>query len=441
MPRHFILILIVTALCIVMPSAGDGVYSSASSLPLLRSRQAGRCNPTGQIVLQPIVDPDQFCPEYLVRELPRSATAAITSIAYAPACHTFSSPPVWCGALFYTRPDEGMVQWVGDYDPEVGAYTRHTFAENLGTPNGLVWHDGAWYVSAGTSIIRLQDDDGDGAADIAVPIIDDLPAGAGGWTNSISIGPDNRLYVAIGASCDACQEADPRRAAVLSINPDGSDEQVVASGLHNAFDLVWHPVSGALWVSESERPHRGNTAPLDEINRITDAGQHFGWPYCYQTEIGITQDITLSSPDPTFCQQTTPPVFTFPAHSQPAGMAFYEGAAFPEYEGDLLVVLYGSWDSRLPSGYGIYRLCFNPDGQPEACLDADGSPLLDASGEPTDRELILPVDAWYGYGLLIMSIQGQSFYPEHPVDIAISPEGYIAISVQEGRIIRLTPPS
>ena len=66
-----------------------------------------------------------------------------------------------------------------------------------------------------------------------VVIIPDLPAGAHHWTRSIAFGPDGRLYVAIGSSCDICREADRRRAAIVSYAVDGSNERLVARGLRN----------------------------------------------------------------------------------------------------------------------------------------------------------------------------------------------------------------
>ena len=134
---------------------------------------------------------------------------------------------------------------------------------------------------------------------------------------------------------------------------------------------------------------------------------------------------------------TVPPEITFSAHSSPAGLAFYHGDAFPEFEGDLLVVTSGSWNRRIPSGYALYRVCFDSMGAPETCLDTDGNPILDDHGNPAERELLIPVDAYYGYGLEVLHIQGQSFYPDHPVDVAISPEGWITVSVMAGRLIRL----
>lgn len=397
------------------------------------------CGDLGEIVTQPIVDPSRFCPEYLVQALPHSDLATITSIAFAPPCEQLGESRDWCGRLFFVRPDEGTMMWVGAFDPETRTYALETFATGLDMPNGLTWYEGAWYVSGDSAIYRLTDDNGDNAADNLEIIADDLPHGVGYWTGSIGVGPDDRLYVSKGASCNACEESDPRRASILSYRLNGSDEQVFALGLRNTFDFAWHPHTHELWAAESGREYMGEDLPLDELNRITGAGQHFGWPYCYSTADGSVADRSLFDFDPDICEETVSPALTFPAHSSPAGLVFYEGAAFPEYDGDLLVVASGLSNRRIPSGHALYRVCFDRNGNLETCLDVNGQPVLNEQGSPTSRERLVPVDSYYGYGLDVLQIQGQSFYPEHPVDVAISPEGWIVVSVMEGRLIQLRP--
>ena len=60
--------------------------------------------------------------------------------------------------------------------------------------------------------------------------IADLPSGGGHETRTINFGPDGRLYVAIGSSCNVCLEKDERRAKIFSMNKDGSDFKEFARG-------------------------------------------------------------------------------------------------------------------------------------------------------------------------------------------------------------------
>ncbi len=391
-------------------------------------------------VSRPVVDPYRFCPEYLLAEQPRSALAAITSIAFAPPCDEMPAPRDWCGALFLVQPSEGTVVWLGQHDADRGERPLNIFAAGLTTPNGLDWYDGAWYVAGGRHIYRLADEDGDGRADANTVLVDHLPEGSGEWTSSLRIGPDGRIYVSKGASCNACEETDPQRAAIISYALDGTDEQVYATGLHHAFDFTWHPGSGDLWITENGRDFLAPDLPLDELNRASQPGQDFGWPYCYQTAAGLVPDESVAGATAERCADTTPAALIFQAHSSPAGMVFYHGTAFPELEGDLLVVMSGSDNQRIPSGYTLLRICFDADGRLETCRNADGNPLLDSQGNPASQDVLIPVDVNYpDHTLEVLHVQEQSFFPDHPVDITVSPDGFIVISVLEGRLIQLRP--
>lgn len=430
----------VLGFCGVMLTAANAVNGTGMRHSLLQPTPPPAidtpCQPQGQLVQQPSSNQYRFCPEYLVDELPDSPIANITSVAYAPDCTSLDT--LWCGHVFFTRPSTGEIAWVGDFDPATETYPIHSFASGLSTPNGLVWHEGVWYVSGGQSIYALSDSDGDGSADEIITLVDDLPTGSQGWTGSILVGQDSRLYVTTGTRCDDCPPNNPAEGAILSFALDGSDRQVVATGLHDAFDLAWHHATQTLYTADSERDTLGPNQPLDELNTI-EPGADYGWPYCYETPQGTVAHPNLTLPTSDYCQDTVSPTTTFPAHSAPSGLAFYNGSAFPEFADDLLVVLRGERVAQRTQGYAVLRLCLAPNGQPETCHDAYGNAILNENGEPATRQILLPVDLFYGYSLEVMNIQQQGFYPEHPVDIAVGPEGKIAISLMEGRIIQITP--
>jgi glucose/arabinose dehydrogenase len=59
------------------------------------------------------------------------------------------------------------------------------------------------------------------------------------------------------------------------------------------------------------------------------------------------------------------PDLLFQAHSSLLDIVFYDADQFPaEYKGSLFVVLKGSWNRLLPTGYKIVRVPFK-DGKPE----------------------------------------------------------------------------
>ncbi|MBN2472148.1 MAG: PQQ-dependent sugar dehydrogenase [Anaerolineae bacterium] len=390
------------------------------------------CEPDGTIVTQPAINHFRLCPEYLIQESAHDAIASITAITYAPACPADENALPWCNRLFFASPADGAVRWVDAFDPAAGDYPVREFASGLSAPNGLVWHAGALYVAGQQHIYRLQDTDQDGTADVVTILVDNLPPT---WNGSLGIGPDNRLYITTGTDCPACTPDDLLQGALLSFALNGSDARVIARGLHTAFGLAWHPISGALVVAD-DQPYLGpDFSPLEEVNQIiTDAD--YGWPQCFETEQGSTPGPTAPADA---CAGVTSPAYRLPAHSAPAGMAFYSGAAFPEFADDLLIALQGERHAATTYGYALARLCLDAAGQPEACLDAYGSPVLDSAGTPVESEILVPADIHFGYSLEVINFQQQGFYPEHPIDIAISPEGYIALSIREGRLIQITP--
>ncbi len=339
--------------------------------------------------------------------------ASITALAIGPD-----------GALYFARPaTRQIVRLAPDSNGFIAAAVppdhAQVFADNLPeAPNGLTYFDGSWYVSADTTITRLRDSNGDGtiSSDEQQVIVDHLPGGAGDWLGNIHVGPDKRLYVAKGASCDACLESDPRRAALLSFALDGSDPQIVARGLHDSEDFSWL-VDGSLALLDNER-----AALPAELNRIAhvDAVQpvDFGWPRCDATARPVTgvEGATVAS-----CAGTLPAEVTFDAGSHPSGVALYSGSAFPDYRNNLLVTLAGSWNAKMTVGYALMRVPIQADGH-------FGTPVQ-VVPEPSDNYPTIADASLY----LI------SFYPDHPAGIAIDSAGWIYVSVSEGRIYRFRP--
>lgn len=285
-------------------------------------------------------------------------------------------------------------------DPVDGS-GRETLLEGLNRPYGLAFHDGWMYVGERNRIVRVRGPRYDGTPEI---VVDGLPTGGSHWTREIVFGSDGMLYVAIGSSCNVCEERDPRRAAVVRYRPDGSDGTVVAEGLRNAAGLAVHPASGGLWASQNERDGLGDDVPVEEINILSD-GEHFGWPFCQ----GDRQPNPEYPDRVTWCAGTTPPALGIQAHSAPLGMTFYTAEAFPsEYHGDLFVALHGSWNRSERTGYKLIRVRVS-DGRPVSYEDfATG--WLSSSGRVTGR----------------------------PVYPAVAPDGSLLLSDDEGgRIYRI----
>ena len=117
---------------------------------------------------------------------------------------------------------------------------RDVFADGLDKPHGLAFHEGYLYVATEAAVFRFPYADGQLRGAGAGPE-DRRPAlrhRARAWssdvnhdTRSIAFGPDNKMYISAGSDCDLCEEDDPRRAAIMQFNDDGSGGRVFAQGL------------------------------------------------------------------------------------------------------------------------------------------------------------------------------------------------------------------
>ncbi|MBN2306103.1 MAG: hypothetical protein JXQ72_16590, partial [Anaerolineae bacterium] len=155
------------------------------------------------------------------------------------------------GTLYFARTASGEIWTMRDEDGDHFMEEPSLFADGLRFPTQMAVYDGAVYALAADGVWRLVDTDSDHAADSRVLVVDDLPNDAGFWPGAVGIGPDERLYVSVGAGCYACQDADARPGQLLSYALDGDDRRVEASGLRYPADFDWHPVTGDLWIVDS----------------------------------------------------------------------------------------------------------------------------------------------------------------------------------------------
>lgn len=266
------------------------------------------------------------------------------------------------GVLFATIIREGEVVALPDKVKNGKSDKKVTFLKGLNSPHGIAFYNGYLYIGETNQIVRYKYngiDSKPGKKEIIVP---NLLTG-GHFTRTVAFGPDGKMYVSIGSSCNICEEKDKRRAAIVQFNPDGSDVTLFAKGLRNSVGLTWDPVKAEMWASDNGRDWLGDNLPPDEINTVKE-GKDYGWPYCYGDRI----------PDPKFndrrrCVNTVAPIVEIQAHSAPLGLTFYDGDQFPEdYKGDLFVAYHGSWNRSVPTGYKLVRIRIK-DGRPEGIED------------------------------------------------------------------------
>jgi glucose/arabinose dehydrogenase len=261
------------------------------------------------------------------------------------------------GVLYVAERGADRIVRLPDLDGNGSADPIQIVADGLNAPSSLAFHpDGSLYVGETPRILRLSQPDAQGVFQERQVIIRGLPVG-GHHTRTVLFSPDGKyLFVSVGSSCNVCDEEDPRRAAILRYNLDGSGEEIYARGLRNAVGITFRPGAQELWATNNGRDMLGDDQPPETVNRV-EQGDDFGWPRCHagriiDPEFGGTQG----------CQGVVPPAVEIQAHSAPLGLAFYTGTQFPEeFHGDLFVALHGSWNRSVPTGYKVVRIPFNGD--------------------------------------------------------------------------------
>jgi glucose/arabinose dehydrogenase len=253
------------------------------------------------------------------------------------------------GVVFVGSRAEGKVYGVVDRDGDHRADAVYVLASGLNQPSGVAFRDGALYVAAVSRILRFPDVARDLTRPPAPEVVSEaFPADAHHGWKFIAFGPDGRLYVPVGAPCNVCATAG-LYATITRLDLDGGGPEIVARGVRNSVGFDFHPETGELWFTDNGRDWLGDDLPPDELNRLSRAAEHFGFPYCHGDDL----------PDPEHnagrdCGQFTPPVRTLGPHVAALGMRFYRGTMFPEsYRGGIFIAEHGSWNRSTPIGYRV----------------------------------------------------------------------------------------
>lgn len=308
--------------------------------------------------------------------------------------------------LWVSQTSEGTVSLL-EINKDTGELANQGVVfKDLNHPHGLAFdpiNKFALFIAEEDKIIKVPT-----YSEYDVQKIIDLPGGGNHFTRTLGFGPDNRLYISIGSSCNVCNETDNRRAAIFSMNQDGSDFKQFAKGLRNTVFFTWHPNTKEMWGTNMGRDLLGDNLPPDTIN-IIKQDNNYGWPICYGKNIHDTDfDKNTYIRNPCMEPFETPSHIDIQAHSAPLGLAFFPANSdWPkEYWNNLLVAYHGSWNRSVPTGYKIVRIK----------LDDKGNVL----GEPEDF-----ITGWLANGEAL----------GRPVGIIIQPNGIIYISDDKAGVI------
>lgn len=283
-------------------------------------------------------------------------------------------------------------------------------------------------------------------------VVEHIPYQSSHRARTLSVDTAGWVYVTIGAPSNACQATakttgspglDPcpqleQQAGIWRWRTDKTNQKLAdgeryVTGVRNAVAQTWDPVYDALYVGQMGRDRldslwptlfdsqQNADLPAEEFFRV-EAGQDYGWPYCYydafQNKKVLAPEYGGDGREIGRCVDFAQPAVTFPAHYSPASIAFYHATQFPpHFHGGAFVALKGSWN-RAPMPQDGYIVAFVPfeDGAPTGQWETFA-------------------DGFKGFETLYE--RGNAIY--RPQSVAVHPDGslYILDNIK-GRIWRIT---
>lgn len=212
-----------------------------------------------------------------------------------------------------------------------------TFAEDFrsivsGVAAGVVARGGnVWFASI-PDLWRLRDSNADNKADVRDKLLTGFGvhiAFGGHDLHGLKFGPDGKLYFSIADRglnvTNANREfANPDSGAIMRCNPDGTEFEIVATGLRNPQELAFDQY-GNLFTGDNNGDG-GDKARWVYVVEGLDAGWHIGWQHAPKMGAWNAEQLWALAPTNT-AAYILPPV----AHigHGPAGIAYYPGVGLP----------------------------------------------------------------------------------------------------------------
>lgn len=228
----------------------------------------------------------------------------------------------------------------GDGRADVSTRIVQDFNEEItDVAEGLLVREKDMFIGIGPDLWRLQDKNGDGIPEFKESISHGYAVhiGFGGHGMSgIIEGPDGKIYWGIGdIGANITDKAGnrheyPNEGIIVRSNPDGSDFEVVASGLRNTHEFVFD-MYGNLITSDNDGDHAGESERLMHIVEGADIGWRANWQYGKYTDPrNNSYNVWMEERfyQPRWDGQAAhilPPIINY--HNGPTGMVYNPGTA------------------------------------------------------------------------------------------------------------------
>lgn len=303
------------------------------------------------------------------------------------------------GTVLFVGTKKSKVWAVMDRNRDRVADEVKDFAPSLefDIPNGVTFtKDGFLYIAERNRVLMFP------AAEffhespdvVAIPVVPEgqlIPVEEESYNHTarvVKVGPDDKLYISLGQPFNVVPEDkidlynETGIGGIIRMNRDGSNREVYTYGVRNSVGHDFHPATGELWWTDNQVDGMGDDIPPGELNRQTEAGQHFGHPWygggTVRTNEYAGQDVPVDV--------VHPAVETI-AHAADLGMTFYTGKMFPKkYKNAIFSAQHGSWNRTEPVGARVMVTFIDDEGN--ATMEPFAEGWIDENGEYDGR----PVD-------------------------------------------------
>jgi glucose/arabinose dehydrogenase len=309
-----------------------------------------------------------------------------------------------------------------------------------GSTTGIYIRNGYLYLAQMEQVIRFKLTPGQLApSGDAEVIVEGLPKEREHHDKGIGFDGKGSLYINLGSPSNACQAQD-RQPQVKGQEPcpllethggvwrfdenklhqKESDGERWVTGLRQEPAITWH--DGAVYIVMNSRDsldtlwpgkftaEENATRPAEPMFR-GEKGMNFGWPYCFwdykeQRQI-LNPEYGGDGKSAGKCSDFTPPVASYPPHSAPVDVIFYNSSnSFPShYKQGAFIAFHGSWN-RTPLPMELSNITFQPftngkpsgkgeifasgfAGKPQIMSQNDGLARADGVAEAPDGSLFI----------------------------------------------------
>jgi len=263
----------------------------------------------------------------------------------------------------------------GDGTADIGKIYADGFNAPLdGVAAGIMAYNGKVYLACIPKILELKDTNNDGVADERKTIQDGFGVRvsfSGHDLNGFAWGPDGRIYATIGdrgfniKTKEGRHYSYPGQGAILRFEEDGSNIEVIHTGLRNPKEIAFDQWGNAITVDNNS--DQGDQARVIYVGRGADSGWRMGHQvlHSFHEQAGLRdrpinrwmQEDMWNAENKNPLPEIVPPIKNL--SNGPSGLTYHPNSGFPAKEvGHFLLCDYGG----NPSRSRIHAFQVQPDG-------------------------------------------------------------------------------